>query len=349
MASYRKEVWLVDLLRRHPDIKFREIESYYMKDFNTDGLPQRTFHNIIDGITENHKVDIKCNGQRYRLEYPERVENDELLNLQISMFTMQNIVMDNMPEARCIDMDSVPSADERLNTVASAIKNRRRCRTFYRSCKHEDGYEVDFEPYGIKLHGNVWYVVCKSLRKEHQDSPLRTFRIDRMEDVDVLPKKFTLPKSFSIKEHFKGCIGVLRNDEVKPEPVIMRVRGWQRKYISQLPLHESQKFLGSGEDYDAYSYVLRPNSELVAAILRYGADVEVVSPKSLRDMVTAEIMKFAQNYGICLPQNGQGGQQQVAVYIDQKNNSDNRQDFEVNGENAHIYPNASKITHNWNK
>ena len=75
--------------------------------------------------------------------------------------------------------------------IAGAAHQRRRVRMRYQSRSGERTFRA-FDPYGIVVHAGRWYVTGH----DHRRDEVRTFRLDRVDGVDLLDESFTRPEDF---------------------------------------------------------------------------------------------------------------------------------------------------------
>src|SRR5690606_16057380 len=109
------------------------------------------------------------------------------------------------------------------------------------------------KPYLIKEYLGRWYLIGGT---ENDDT--RIFGIDRIKDLDVLPKTFT-PNPDAIKL-YENTIGV--NYSGKVEKIKLWVEDYQLKLFETKPLHTSQKILERHTDYGIISLEVAVNYEL---------------------------------------------------------------------------------------
>jgi predicted DNA-binding transcriptional regulator YafY len=89
-----------------------------------------------------------------------------------------------------------PPATAVVVTLSKAVRQRQRVRLRYRSWQQaESRREVD--PYGVVYYGGRWFLsgYC------HLRHDLRTFRLDRVEAVELCAKGFTRPAEFDALAH----------------------------------------------------------------------------------------------------------------------------------------------------
>ena len=99
-------------------------------------------------------------------------------------------------------------------------------------------------------------------------------------------------------EYFDDVIGVTVPEQCEPVDVLLRIRNNRFNYIETKPLHLSQRIIGEEEGYTRITINVKINKELVALLLSFGSDVEVLSPASLRIMMKKEISAMSYNYRI---------------------------------------------------
>ncbi len=100
---------------------------------------------------------------------------------------------------------AAPPEDNRaLAVLSSAAQVERSVHMRYRSSKCE-GSERDFDPYGLLYRNGCWYAggYC------HLRKGLRSFRLDRVEDVTILERGFKRPQDFDAGKHLDFSIATL--------------------------------------------------------------------------------------------------------------------------------------------
>jgi len=90
---------------------------------------------------------------------------------------------------------TAPAGDTVL-TLADAARRRRRVTARYTS---HSGAETDRElsPYGVVVHGGRWYLAAH----DHGRGEMRTFRVDRMRDVEIGGAARPAEEGFDAAEH----------------------------------------------------------------------------------------------------------------------------------------------------
>ena len=88
-------------------------------------------------------------------------------------------------------------------------------------------------------------------------------------------------------------IGVTIPD-VPAEHVLLKFSPSRFPYVHSKPLHHSQKL--KDKENGIIEITVKPNRELMALLLEFGDDVEVLQPKHLRQEIQEKIKKMQQLY-----------------------------------------------------
>jgi len=97
-----------------------------------------------------------------------------------------------------------PGSNRALTVLSAAAQAQQRVHIRYRSSKGE-GSERDFDPYGLLYRNGCWYVGGHC----HLRKGLRSFRLDRVEEVEMREVRFTRPADFDAGAHLDFSIATL--------------------------------------------------------------------------------------------------------------------------------------------
>lgn len=100
----------------------------------------------------------------------------------------ETLIFDMMPA-------STPPRSEVVSTLSTAAQQERSVEMYYRAYSGEIT-ERTFDPYGLVYRSGFWYTVGYC----HLRSDLRTFRLDRIQDVELRHETFTRPSDFDCLE-----------------------------------------------------------------------------------------------------------------------------------------------------
>ena len=300
---FGRYVWLMDILRRHKRLTFEEINELWQESGLSYGeeLPLKTFHNHKKAIKDIFDVYIECDrkdGYRYYIDEPERIEGNNLRSWLISSYaTLNQIKADNKLEERII-FEEIPSGQTWLTCIADAMRRNRVLSITHQGFGKPEPSTFEIEPYCLKVVKRRWYVVARSpyyseRNKEQGVKPsdvYLVYALDRISDIQDTGRTFKMKKNFDVHSYFEGCCGIITSNE-SSQKIVLRAYNGFADYLRTLPLHESQREIGSDDESTLFEYHLKPTFDFYQLVLAQGDQVEVLEPESVRD----EMRNFAQN------------------------------------------------------
>ena len=301
-------VWLVDILLRYKRLTFNEINELWKESSLNygDELPLRTFHNHQKAIKDIFDIYIDCDkkdGYRYFIDEPERLTGNNFRSWLISSYaTLNQIKADNRLEGRII-YENIPSGQTWLTTIADAMRRNRALTITHRGFGKPEPTTFDIEPYCLKVVKRRWYVVARSpyysqLNRNKGRQPADVYRVyalDRITDIQENGATFRMNEDFDADRYFEGCCGVITDDEQPRRIVVKAYRGFA-DYLRTLPLHESQREMGSEDGATFFEYYVKPTYDFYQLLMAQGAQVEVVSPDDVREQMADYVMEMAKYY-----------------------------------------------------
>lgn len=155
-------------------------------------------------------------------------------------------------------------------------------------------YKEKVYPYHLKQFNNRWYLIAQVVGY----NSLAHYALDRIEGFEETNLKYK-ESTIDFEEYFDDVIGVTVPENAESVDVIMRVNNYRYNFIKTKPLHLSQRIIEEFSDYTIISINVKINKELIALILSFDSDVEVLSPASLRDCIKEKIHAMNNNYSKC--------------------------------------------------
>lgn len=300
---FGRYVWLMDILRRYKRLTFQEINELWQESGLGYGeeLPLKTFHNHKKAIKDIFDVYIECDrkdGYRYYIDEPERIEGNNLRSWLISSYaTLNQIQADNKLEDRII-FEEIPSGQTWLTCIADAMRRNHVLSITHQGFGKPESSTFDIEPYFLKVVKRRWYVVARSpyyseRNKEQGVKPsdvYLVYALDRISDIQDTGRTFKMKKNFDVHSYFDGCCGIITSNEPIQKTVLRAYNGFA-DYLRTLPLHKSQREIGSDDESTLFEYHLKPTFDFYQLVLAQGDLVEVLEPEPMRE----EMRNFAQN------------------------------------------------------
>jgi len=174
-----------------------------------------------------------------------------------------------------------------LQVLRRALLDRNTIRFYYHTRHSGDVQNVshtrEADPYGLAYLLNNWLLVAFC----HMRQDIRYFRLDRMEDLELLAQTFTRPTNFQMNHY----------QEKRPRDIT--VRALFDKEIARW-VHEGRTYYVSNEEETSEGLLvtlqIRHESEVMQWFLSWGSHVKILEPDSLRQRLAEEVQMMLLNY-----------------------------------------------------
>jgi len=295
MASnlYQRYFWLINVIYRSRRITLKDINDKWLNCSFSNGvtIPRKTFNNHRNTIEEIFDINIECDRttSEYYIANAEDIQNDMFRSWLLNGFAISHTLNESKAIRNRILFENIPSGENHLTSIIDIMKRNKMIRLSYKSFWDDDSYEVDIEPYCLKVFKQRWYLVGKT-------DKIKVYALDRIEYLTELPNDFSLPKDFDAEIYFVDCYGIINDNNIKPEKVCLRFEVNQANYIRSLPLHKTQKEINNTDKTVDFEYFLKPTYDFVQEILKYGEFVEVIRPQWLRTEIKDKTNKMSNLY-----------------------------------------------------
>ena len=191
---------------------------------------------------------------------------------------------------RVLAMGSRSIEPAHFRTLATALLSRRRVRIRHHRRQDGEVLEREVSPQRLVHYRDNWYLDAYC----HKRQSLRTFAVDAIEQAIVLDKAANDVTDDSLDRHFASGYGIFAGADT--EEAVLLFNPTRARWVSRETWHPKQdgKLQLDGSYVLKFPYAREP--ELVMDILKYGADVEVLAPESLREAVAAQLSQATKLY-----------------------------------------------------
>lgn len=178
-----------------------------------------------------------------------------------------------------IEFETVESnkGTEKLEELIDALKRRSVLKLGYKSFTSKKITSHIVHPYHLKEYRNRWFLIGFN----EKFKAIRTYGLERILSIDTEDSKKFIDIGFDAKKYYENVIGVSVIDE-EPQKIQIAFSEMQAQYVITQPLHHSQRRVNEIKDKIVFEYFLVPNYEFYAQVLSWGAEIEVLAPKSIR-------------------------------------------------------------------
>lgn len=294
--TFRQYTWLVNTIQRAKRISLERIcQQWIISDLN-DGKPlsRTTFYRLRQSIGDMFGIHIECNNlNQYYISNPETLCDNSTQNWMLRTLTVNSLLLDGLSIKDQILLEDIPAGLEHLQTVINAIKDHHTLRMGYKKFSDSEPYSTLIEPYCLKLFLQRWYLLGKTERKKGN---LGVFALDRMTELTETDHCFKMDPTFNAETYFHDYFGVISDQTVKAERVVLRAYSPMDNYLRTLPLHHSQKEIATEKQRALFEYHLAPTHDFIQVILKEGHELEVIEPLSLRNKIHDELVSASKRY-----------------------------------------------------
>lgn len=293
-ALFKEYIWLINTIRRAGKISLAEINRKWVDTDMSGGVEfaRTTFNRHKDAIEDIFGIFIDCDrrdGHRYYIGNEEVLRDHSIQNWMLNTLSVNNIISESLSLQDRILLESVPSGDSMLTRVIDAMKSKRKIDVEYQRYGIDTPKHYVMAPYCIKLWKQRWYLLGYFYRIPTKETKgldyFAIFSFDRMLSVSKTEEKFEIYPDFSADSYFNEYYGVLTDQNVAMQKVVIRAYEKERFYLRDLPLHHSQKEIVKGKDYSDFELNLRPTFDFTTQLVSIGAYVKVLEPQWLADEV----------------------------------------------------------------
>ncbi|MGK7344845.1 MAG: helix-turn-helix transcriptional regulator [Candidatus Nitrospinota bacterium M3_3B_026] len=182
--------------------------------------------------------------------------------------------------------------DERIfKTAADATIQRRRLLIEYRGRERDETTEREISPQRLAYYRDNWYLDAWC----HMRRALRSFSVDRIRKAGATSRKAKEISGKKLDSYFAGSYGIFAG---KPKHrAVLRFSRNVAPWVSREVWFPGQEGRLDGGEYELKIPYADPR-ELILDILRYGPDVEVIAPASLRRAVRERLRAAARQHEV---------------------------------------------------
>lgn len=286
MTTLSKYIWVVDTLHRAGErgLSLKELNDKWTADTDRSGgrpIPRQSFDRWKGQIMTLLGVVIECHqrgGYRYYIYNPQVLERGELCGWLLDTYSTANTLSANAALKDRIMVESVPSSRSFLTEIIEAMRDNRVLAITHVSFGRDGERSCHAAPYCVRMFQRRWYVLVFVT----EENDMRLYALDRITGIKATGERFVMPEGFDAREYFSTFFGVVTDRRVAVERIVLRADNRHAPYLRTLPLHPSQREIGSGDGYADFELRLRPTYDFVMELLRVGGMVEVMEPQSLR-------------------------------------------------------------------
>ncbi|MHB0924045.1 MAG: helix-turn-helix transcriptional regulator [Bellilinea sp.] len=180
-----------------------------------------------------------------------------------------------------------------LETLTYAWAESRKVAIWYRKDETDPIRKFSFSPYYIEPSaiGRSAYVI--GLREPPNE--MRTFKIERIYRAELLSEPFTIPEDFDPGKLLSNAWGIWFTDE-KPIEVVLKFGRRVAQRVGETRWHRTEQVTELEDGGLLWRALIAEPQEMMPWIRGWGADVEVLEPEGLREVMIQESAGICEIY-----------------------------------------------------
>lgn len=293
MSLILKYIWVVKTIHRAGRITLKELNEKWRSNVDLsrgEDLPRQTFDRWKSGILDLFGILIDCEqrgGYHYYIANPKELSEGKLRTWLLNTYGTAETLSSNLSIHDRILTENIPSSQDHLSTVLEAMKSNNMLHITFKAFTMKEPKRFLVEPYCVKMSAQRWYMLARNT--EHKN--LRLYSLDRIEAVEISNTRFVLPDDFNAKDYFAEFFGIVLDESVPLQTIILRADKYHQNYMRTLPLHPTQREIFACDDYADFELRLRPTYDFYMKLMSFGNMIKVLEPKTLQE----EICKWLEN------------------------------------------------------
>jgi predicted DNA-binding transcriptional regulator YafY len=165
-----------------------------------------------------------------------------------------------------------------LASLATAVWDERRVAVRYHHPGAPEPAARNLEPHGLVSKAGVWYLVAR------RDGELRTYRVSRVKEVEVLDEHFERAEDFDLVAYWGASVASFESVTPQVEVrVIATERGLNALRRLTRPYGQAMDFTVVGAGRHECVAAFDSLDDAYYELLRVGHEVEVIAPEPLRN------------------------------------------------------------------
>lgn len=293
MSLILKYIWVVKTIHRAGRITLKELNEKWRANVDLsrgEDLPRQTFDRWKSDILDLFGILIDCEqrgGYHYYIANPKELSEGKLRTWLLNTYGTAETLSSNLSIHDRILTENIPSSQDHLSTVLEAMKSNNMLHITFKAFTMKEPKRFLVEPYCVKMSAQRWYMLARNT--EHKN--LRLYSLDRIETVEISNTRFVLPDDFNAKDYFAEFFGIVLDESVPLQTIILRADKYHQNYMRTLPLHPTQREIFACDDYADFELKLRPTYDFYMKLMSFGNMIKVLEPKNLQE----EICKWLEN------------------------------------------------------
>lgn len=208
-------------------------------------------------------------------------KNEKFLSIQSTISVLEERLNLNIDHTRkpiiYLEHSLNEPGQKWLDEIYNCIKSQKVINIEYHPFDRESKRHT-FSPYFMKEFNNRWYVIGY----DHKLDKCINLALDRFYSIQPSFQPFNSNHFLDHDLYYKNIFGVTLIEGLKVEIITFKAIPLLSKYLITKPIHPTQTHQLVDEISTLFRLEVCINYEIIHKLLSYGADIEILSPDSLR-------------------------------------------------------------------
>lgn len=220
-----------------------------------------------------------------------------LTKLGLALQSLAPQISNHIAQSACVmcgeDQKQDPVYLQALENLTLAWAENKKVRVWYRSERDGELHEYIYSPYFIEPYaiGQTTYIF--GLREPEQE--IRTFKIERIEKVEMLEDGYNVPEDFNPQEFLSDAWGIWYTGD-DPVEVVLKFHPRVAHRVRETRWHRSEQTELQEDGSLLWRALIAEPREMMPWVRGWGADVEVISPEAMRNELIEESCELMKLY-----------------------------------------------------
>lgn len=178
-----------------------------------------------------------------------------------------------------------------IELLLMAIEDHKITWIVYQSATATEPVSTEVYPLTLLWHRGSLYLLAHA----REDDKVKTYKVDRVSEVDVTSLKFNFPDEFDAQQFLSSSFGIMSSAGAT-QRVRVRFSSTVARYVTERKWHPSQQLKKQRDGSLTAEFELVDLHELKAWLLSFAQHAEVLEPESLRIEMRETIQAMQQMY-----------------------------------------------------
>lgn len=302
LETFKRELWIIEYLMEYGPSTKAQIQRAWERTDMIETNGYNLGHHLKDYLNKigdlfhiDIEVDVpRSNYGKYRITNPEFFRRDSFYRWVVKSLIIRNDILHCSMFQKRFMLDDFPSGYDCIHRICKAMKQRRMLDMSYCTYNSDTPSQYFVAPYAVKTYKHRFYMLGRYL-----SGKFSMFAFDRIKDMEITSTKFEDDETFDVETFFAPYYGVMLGTKgLNIENVVVRAFGNAPHYLRDVPMHTSQKEIGSGDGFVDFQYTLYPTDDFIGDIIQQIDRLEVRSPYNVRERVIEKIQSMQKLYKI---------------------------------------------------